>query len=261
MDPTVTAAAIGVAGTVVVGVAGFGAAIWNTRRTISAASDTRIWDERAKTYVATIAAIGFRTQKREHDTRTIPLSAEAQAQADAYFARYVEPDWFELDGRLYAFGSEDVINAVRRAGAAHAAAMSVYLTSAATEQRQPGSREAIDQWNVTVELLRAANEADEAATVLLSAQLQGKRPVEHRRGLMPPNPQSPGGNRDSEANVRAVTHSENSRSVTCADLGKTGSYGAWRKRRHGRRVTAPFLLKFRPLRDRRPASCEVSHAA
>jgi hypothetical protein len=42
MNPTVVAAAIGVGGTVIVGMAGFGAAIWNTKRTIAADRDSRL---------------------------------------------------------------------------------------------------------------------------------------------------------------------------------------------------------------------------
>jgi hypothetical protein len=44
MNPTVLAAAIGVGGTVVVGVAGFWAAVRNTGRTIVHARENRIWD-------------------------------------------------------------------------------------------------------------------------------------------------------------------------------------------------------------------------
>ena len=44
MNPTVVAAAISVSGVVVVGVAGFGAAIWNTRKTMAQARESRVWD-------------------------------------------------------------------------------------------------------------------------------------------------------------------------------------------------------------------------
>ena len=51
MDPTETAAAIGVGGTVLVGVAGFAAAIWNTKQTIGRDREARIWDRHADAYV------------------------------------------------------------------------------------------------------------------------------------------------------------------------------------------------------------------
>jgi len=56
VDPIVTAAAIGVGGTVLVGVAGFTAAIWNTRQTIRHDREARVWDRRADAYVETLAA-------------------------------------------------------------------------------------------------------------------------------------------------------------------------------------------------------------
>ncbi len=60
MDPTVAAAAIGVTGTVIVGLAGFGAAIWTTRQATATARESRIWDKRAATYVDVLAAIQSR---------------------------------------------------------------------------------------------------------------------------------------------------------------------------------------------------------
>jgi hypothetical protein len=65
MNPTVLAATIGVSGTVIVGVAGFGAAIWNTRKTLAAAREARIWDRRAAAYVDAIHEVDGRRTRRE----------------------------------------------------------------------------------------------------------------------------------------------------------------------------------------------------
>jgi hypothetical protein len=61
----VVAAAIGVGGTVIVGVAGFGASIWNTRRTIAHDRDSRLWDKRAAAYEAALAEIVNRSATRQ----------------------------------------------------------------------------------------------------------------------------------------------------------------------------------------------------
>jgi hypothetical protein len=196
MDPTVTAAAIGVGGTVIVGVAGFGAAIWNTRRTIRAALDVRIWDERAKTYVDTLAAIGFRQEKRDNDTRAIRFDAETERNVEAYFAGHIMPDWWALDARLHAFGSDDVVASVRTCGAAHAAALSAF--EAWRESGDEGLAKS-EQIAKARALIAAANQADTDAIDLISGQLQGRRKKTPRPRLLRPRTQKSLGKRDSAA--------------------------------------------------------------
>jgi hypothetical protein len=48
MDPALTAAVIGVSGTVIVGVAGYAASVRNTGKTINHARESRLWDRRAE---------------------------------------------------------------------------------------------------------------------------------------------------------------------------------------------------------------------
>jgi hypothetical protein len=69
MNPVVTAATIGVGGTVIVGVAGFGASILNTRRTIAHTRESRVWDRRADSYVETLAALHFRQARVRYPDR------------------------------------------------------------------------------------------------------------------------------------------------------------------------------------------------
>ena len=88
MDPLVTAAIVGVSGTVIVGVAGFGASIWNTRKTIGHPRESRIWDERAAVYVQALAAVHYRQMAREHQTRTDPVDDQARSRAQAILATY-----------------------------------------------------------------------------------------------------------------------------------------------------------------------------
>jgi hypothetical protein len=64
MNPTVMAAAIGVGGTVIVGLAGFSASVWNTRKAIAQAHESRVWDRRADVYVDALAAVNYRQFSR-----------------------------------------------------------------------------------------------------------------------------------------------------------------------------------------------------
>jgi len=97
MNPIVTAAAIGVGGTVIVGVAGFSAAIWNTRKTIAQAHEIRVWDRRADVYVQTLAAVNYRRFGRQYETMpNHPSLTRARQRAEEYLATHEPPHWSEL---------------------------------------------------------------------------------------------------------------------------------------------------------------------
>jgi hypothetical protein len=119
MNPTVMAAAIGVGGTVIVGVAGFSVAIWNTRKTIGHAREGRVWDQRAKVYTDEIAVVHYRQTAREHRTGINLPTEQAKWDAQNYLSKYQQPSWIELEARLLAFASEPVITAVQASATAH----------------------------------------------------------------------------------------------------------------------------------------------
>jgi hypothetical protein len=165
MDPTVLAATIGVGGTVIVGVAGFSAAIWTTRKTIQHARDTRMWDKRSEVYVDALAAVHYRQTKRERDMRTWRLPYEDDRHEAAYLANYTQPDFHQLEGRLLAFASQPVITAVQASSTAHMYSMSArqsMLDDAAKDRAQ--------------ETRKAADDADDALVELIRAELQGEGP-------------------------------------------------------------------------------------
>ena len=173
MNPVVTAATIGVGGTVIVGVAGFGASILNTRRTIAHARETRIWDKRAEAYVDAIAAVHYRHAKRDLDMRTYPLDAESARREGEYLAAYTPPDWYALEGRLLAFASQPVIKAVQASSAKH-----MYAMNALKVSQYP---DAVERAR---EAQKAADNADDAVIEVIRAELQG-------RGAPLPDRQSP----------------------------------------------------------------------
>ena len=106
MDPTVTAAAIGVGGTVVVGVAGFGASIWNTRRAIANDREKRIWDKRAAAYEAALAELTDRGVTRERVLRHLSDST-SEVLAD-YIAALQTRRSFTMEPQLLAYASRPV---------------------------------------------------------------------------------------------------------------------------------------------------------
>lgn len=126
MNPVVLAAAIGVSGTVVVGVAGFGAAIWNTRKTIHQARDNKLWDQRAAVYVDTLAAVHYRQVQRDGElVREFP-GDEMTHRVEAYLAAFEPPDWQSIEARLLAFATEPVFAAAGESAAGHEMAMYAY---------------------------------------------------------------------------------------------------------------------------------------
>ncbi len=128
MNPTVIAAAIGVGGTVVVGVTGFLAAIRNTRKTITHARESRIWDRRANAYVEALAALHHRQEAREVRVQTGAVDDLIKQRAQAYFGgTYSPPDWHELEASLLAFASGPVVTAARASSTAHMRVMSALI--------------------------------------------------------------------------------------------------------------------------------------
>ena len=164
MNPAVTAAAIGVSGTVIVGVAGFGAAIWNNRRTITHARESRVWDRRADVYIGVLAALQYRMAT----TTTKPTEDPELVQA--YLSRYQEPDWLGLEARLQAFGSEQVFRAMQASATAHRHAeyaIRAWKKVGENEDYQAAGRAAIKEVN-------AAVAADDVVIELIRTELQGR---------------------------------------------------------------------------------------
>jgi hypothetical protein len=119
MDPTVIATAIGVGGTVIVGVAGFSASIWNTRKTIAHDREDRLWDKRAAAYEPALTEVVTRLTKRQ---RWLSSSSETWTaeNMEEYRASQAKPEWSVAEGRLLAYASRQVLEALyatRSAGA------------------------------------------------------------------------------------------------------------------------------------------------
>jgi hypothetical protein len=148
-------------------VAGFGAAIWNTRRTIAHARESRVWDRRADVYVEALAAVHHRQIRREFETQTGPLDDQTRKRTQEYIAIYQQSDWHMLEGRLLAFASEPVITAVQASSAAHRDAIEAFMSWQAAGASSE-TRKAVDKTR------KAAEAADDAIVEQIRTELQGR---------------------------------------------------------------------------------------
>lgn len=119
MDPTVLAAAIGVGGTVIVGLAGFGTAIWSTRKTIAHDRDNRLWDKRAAAYEAALTEVVNRSAARQRWLNSSSQTWTAENLAE-YLASQDKPEWSAAEGRLLAYSPQQVLIALYAARSADA---------------------------------------------------------------------------------------------------------------------------------------------
>jgi len=202
MDPTVAAAAIGVGGTVVVGVAGFWASVRNTEKTFAHARESRLWDRRAAVYVEALGAVNYRQARRLHEMQFVVKTEEQNIRRlEAYLAAYTPPDWYALGSRLLAFASEPVVTAVQVSSTAHEVAMRAQQSWQALDSMpHTGSEASLTQLAAAVaaahtvgaalgaadSALGAAGRADNAAVELIRTEMQGRgQPLPDWRPVMP----------------------------------------------------------------------------
>jgi hypothetical protein len=200
MNPTVMAAAIGVGGTVIVGVAGFSATVWNARKTVGQAHESRVWDRRADVYVDALSAVNYRQFSRQAATMpNHPAYTKIKKNAEEYLATHEPPDWPQLEARLQAFASEPVFTAVQTSSAAHNDALSnhriwqilkTHGTSETGVIADADDAKGIAAAAVDAEKsLKAAEAADDAVVDLIRTELQGRgRPLGDWQPTIPTNP-------------------------------------------------------------------------
>jgi hypothetical protein len=162
MNPAVAAAAIGVGGTVIVGVAGFSAAVWNTRRTLADAHESRFWQKQTVAYEEALAELANRRVRRERVMRQLTSAAGSVKVLEEYFAARETPASLSAEGQLLAYSSGKVLDALDKARSADLAAS-----------------EKLDEWREAWRSRRAARKPQEVwRTVLplLAGRPSAKRP-------------------------------------------------------------------------------------
>jgi hypothetical protein len=173
MDPVVAAAIVAVSGTVVVGVAGFGASIWTTSKTIAAARESRVWDQRAAVYVEALAAVHHRQISRGYQMSRV--TDETRQLALAYLTTHKSPDWPALEARLQAFASQPVFTAIQASSTAHREAISGFRRFTGLLPDPAGKEQLRRTGPLVGEAGRmVADDADDAVVELIRTELQGR---------------------------------------------------------------------------------------
>jgi len=97
------------------------------RRTLDAARDNRLWDKRAAAYEVALAELANRQFGRERAGRRLEQDPRVMPEGFAeYFATYNTPAWFEAEGRLLAYSSQKVGDALRAVRSAEVAAAETF---------------------------------------------------------------------------------------------------------------------------------------
>jgi len=133
VDPVLAAALIGVGGSVIVAVVGFLTTRAITGETIKANSATaregRLWDKRSAAYEAALAELASRQVRQQRVLRLITTSPDTLKAVEAlqeYFASRDTPAWAEMQGRLLAYATNPVLEALEAARTADEAASRSY---------------------------------------------------------------------------------------------------------------------------------------
>jgi hypothetical protein len=144
MNPIVEAALIAGGTTAIVGVAGLLTTLAVMRRTFDAARDDRLWDKRSAAYEVALAELANRQFGRERAGHRLEQDPRVMPEGFAeYFATYDTPAWFEAEGRLLAYSSEKVRDALRAVRSADVAAAETFdrLGQAVNEAEEARGRD------------------------------------------------------------------------------------------------------------------------
>jgi hypothetical protein len=204
VDPTITAAwisggvgAIGIFGTAVTAWIGskstrkateqaVEAGADNTRATLAAAREDRLWEKRCAVYEETLAEVQFRSERRAYELRTYRMDKDSEERAEAYFATYETPKSFTAQGRMTAYASDAVLAAYE---ASRTATLEVILRhgdhlTLAVENRQaaasgnpaaaPGSQATKDARKAAELALEMAKAADDALIKVIRDELRSR---------------------------------------------------------------------------------------
>jgi hypothetical protein len=142
-----------VAGTVIVGVAGFGATILTARRTAASGRENRVWRQSARAYIDAIAATSYRHLAREFEMRgSDNMDDQRRENARAWLDNHEPPVPYDVEARLLASGSAEVNKAVKGITTAHREASRAFLTQQANAEDKRKTADKAD--NDLFELIR-----------------------------------------------------------------------------------------------------------
>jgi hypothetical protein len=110
VNSTIVAALIAGGATAVVAVASFLTTRSMTLRQLAAARQSRLWDKQAATYADALTAIRWRQVRRRLELLTVVNRGRSLPEEKP------PVNWEELQGRLFAFASPEVLVALKAAG-------------------------------------------------------------------------------------------------------------------------------------------------
>jgi hypothetical protein len=191
VDPTVTAAFIGGGAAIISGgwtalvaittnrnarwtnQAALDAAAESNARTLDAARDERIWEKRAEVYLDAMRLVRHREDVRENTARTLRYDDETEESIKEDLASFKLPDWRDVELRLLAYASLQVIDAIEVSGTAHQLMEKAYQdwTWAKDWMRQggPGAPTAEQIAQAAEAIKTALKEADIKDALLMAA--------------------------------------------------------------------------------------------
>jgi len=91
----------------------------NTRATLAAAREDRLWEKRAAAHEETLADLRHRQMKRQHDLRGFRWHEASEQGLSDFFASYEPPGWFQAQARMIAYSSPPVLVAFETSNQAH----------------------------------------------------------------------------------------------------------------------------------------------
>jgi len=158
----------------------------DTRATLAAAREDRLWDKRCAAYEETLAEVRHRQMKRRHDLRGLRWDEATEQQQAAFFDSYQPPNWFQAQARMTAYASRSVLDAFEASENAHLEVRARYLRYKAMaddnrEASQTGNlalahdgRATVDARHEVDPALDLAEQADQALRALIRDELSSK---------------------------------------------------------------------------------------
>jgi hypothetical protein len=91
----------------------------NTRATLAAAREDRLWEKRCAVYEQELRELLYRQSKRYNDLRGYRWDEASEQQLKEFYNAYEPPGFFESRARMAAYASDVVLAASNTAGKAH----------------------------------------------------------------------------------------------------------------------------------------------
>ena len=189
MGPEVEAALIAAVSAGGVATISFVINLQTTTRTLEAARDQRLWDKQAEIYAEVLAFVAHRKDARDRSLKIGQYTPAQHSTIQRILDSYEPPSWYELQGRVLAFASDDVFTAFEKArnkdeSASQALLLAVEAGKLARADGAHGDPAFVyDRAEKVVKLCHEAEQAENLLVNLVHAQLHRNHSWRPRRRL------------------------------------------------------------------------------